>query len=359
MNKKPKVSIIMPTYNVEKYFRQCLESVINQTLADIEIIPVDDGSPDNCGKIMDEYAAKDSRIKPIHQQNGGYGKAVNAGIAAATGEYVGIVETDDWCEPEMFEKLYTKAKELDADVCKCGFYKYNSQESPNRRDFLWKDDIQNFEIFPKDKAFKINEHPKLFLIHASIWTNLYKKEFLNKHGIKVNGTQGASYQDFPFMAEVFCKAEKIAVLPEYLYHWRVEPNQNSSTTSNGAKLLIMPDQCEEVKKIIKEANLYEEIKEEMYKHFFLANWLFYNTVDQKLRKIYFKKLHNLFKELKNDKVFTYKYFYQPEIDFIKKVIDNKYNPINWLGLRRRIVQIRWNKEERYVKILGKIVLRGK
>ena len=117
----PKVSIVMPTYKVEKYFRQCLESVINQTLTDIEIIPVDDGSPDNCGKIMDEYAAKDSRIKPIHQENGGYGKAVNAGIEAATGEYIGIVETDDWIEPDMYEKLYNQAVKLDADVCKCGF----------------------------------------------------------------------------------------------------------------------------------------------------------------------------------------------------------------------------------------------
>ena len=120
----PKVSIILPTYNVEKYFRQCLESVINQTLVDIEIIPVDDGSPDNCGKIMDEYAQKDSRIKPIHQQNGGYGKAVNAGINAATGEYIGIIETDDWCNPDMFEKLYNQAKRMNADICKADFNYY-------------------------------------------------------------------------------------------------------------------------------------------------------------------------------------------------------------------------------------------
>ena len=100
-----KVSIVMPAYNVEKYLRQCMDSIVNQTLKDIEIIPVDDGSPDKCGKIMDEYAAADSRIKPIHQSNGGYGKAVNAGINAATGEYIGIVETDDWAEPDMFEKL--------------------------------------------------------------------------------------------------------------------------------------------------------------------------------------------------------------------------------------------------------------
>ena len=115
---QPKISIVMPTYNVEKYFRQCLDSIINQTLFDIEIIPVDDGSPDNCGAIMDEYAAKDSRIKPIHQKNGGYGKAVNAGINIATGEYIGILESDDFTKTTMLEDLYNIAEKNSAEVVK-------------------------------------------------------------------------------------------------------------------------------------------------------------------------------------------------------------------------------------------------
>ena len=153
MENRPKVSIVMPTYNVEKYFRQCMESVINQTLTDIEIIPVDDGSPDNCGAIMDEYAAKDSRIKPIHQQNGGYGKAVNAGINAATGEYIGIVETDDWCDPKMFEKLYTQAKKLDADVCKCDFRYYYGNDK-------FRDCKAICTIAPEGEVFTIKENPE-------------------------------------------------------------------------------------------------------------------------------------------------------------------------------------------------------
>ena len=92
----------MPTYNVEKYFRQCIESVINRTLKEIEIIPVDDRSPDNCGKIMYEYAEKDKRIKPIHKENGCYGSAVNLGIEKATGEYIAILETDDRVEPNAY-----------------------------------------------------------------------------------------------------------------------------------------------------------------------------------------------------------------------------------------------------------------
>ena len=94
----PKVSVIIPVYNVEKYLRQCLDSVINQTLKDIEIICVDDGSTDNCPNILDEYAAKDARIKIIHKKNEGYGKAMNVGISHASGEYIGIVEPDDYID---------------------------------------------------------------------------------------------------------------------------------------------------------------------------------------------------------------------------------------------------------------------
>ena len=162
----------MPTYNVERYFRQCIESVINQTLEDIEIIPVDDGSPDNCGKIMDEYAAKDKRIKPIHQENGGYGKAVNAGIEAATGEYIGIVETDDYIEADMYEKLYNQAKKFDADVCKCGFFEYDSTKPECEQNVIWKTPVQNIESFVSDKPFKITEDPRLLIFHASIWSNI-------------------------------------------------------------------------------------------------------------------------------------------------------------------------------------------
>lgn len=349
-----KVSIIMPTYNVEKYFRQCLESVINQTLKDIEIIPVDDGSPDNCGKIMDEYAQNDPRIKPIHQQNGGYGKAVNAGIAAATGEYIGIVETDDWCNPEMFEKLYTKAKEFDADVCKCGFYKYNSFEKDAKQNKPWKHRFENIEEFPTDKAFKITEYPMLARIHASIWSNIYKKDFLKENNIQLNETGLASYQDFPFMIEVMCKANKIAIIPEYHYHWRVEPNQSSSTRRSDEKLMIMAYQCEQVKKIVKDLGLYNDLKEPLYSHFYSANMTFFNTIRQEFKKEYFEKIRNLFIELKEDKEFEYKYFTPKERKIVKHILNNRfYRALSLKYIRRQLLSIRWNSSEKRIVLFGK------
>ena len=118
------ISVIMPTYKVEEYFQQCIESVLNQTLKDIEIIPVDDGSPDKCGEIMDYYAEKDHRVKPIHQKNGGYGKAVNSGFDKASGKYVAIVETDDFIEPNMLEVLYKAAEKHQAMLLRRGLKNY-------------------------------------------------------------------------------------------------------------------------------------------------------------------------------------------------------------------------------------------
>lgn len=353
-----KVSIIMPTYNVEKYFRQCIESVINQTLTDIEIIPVDDGSPDNCGAIMDEYAGKDSRIKPIHQKNGGYGKAVNAGIEVATGEYIGIVETDDYIEPDMYEKLYIQAKKFNADVCKSSFYRYNSFADKEIQNLKWQDEIQNIEEYPNDRSFTISEYPRLFMFHASIWSNIYNTDFLRKNNIKINGTRSASYQDFPFMAEVMCKANRIAVVHDYLYHWRVEPSQNSSTNQNGKRLLIMPDQCEEVKKIVKEQNLYDVLKETMYKHFLLANWAFYHAIKFEYQREYFYKLKHLFSEIEKDPTFQWKYFYEGDISFIKKILKGYYYLTAFKNIRRRIIQIRFNQKEKYIKIFGKVIGKG-
>ena len=119
---KPKVSVIIPVYNVEKYLAKCIESVINQTLTEIEIICVDDGSTDLCPKILDEYASKDKRIKVIHKENEGYGKTMNIGLDLAQGEYIGLVESDDYILPNMYEILYKKAKENDLDLIKSNFY---------------------------------------------------------------------------------------------------------------------------------------------------------------------------------------------------------------------------------------------
>ena len=117
------ISVIVPVYKVEKYLRKCVDSILAQTYTNLEIILVDDGSPDNCGKICDEYAAKDSRIKVIHQQNGGLSAARNAGLDIATGDFIGFVDSDDYIAPEMYERLLSSLQMVNAEISVCNFQK--------------------------------------------------------------------------------------------------------------------------------------------------------------------------------------------------------------------------------------------
>ena len=124
-----KVSIIVPIYNVEKYLDRCMQSLLGQTLKDIEIIMVDDGSPDGCPALCDEYVRRDARVKVIHKQNAGLGYARNAGLDVATGEYVAFVDSDDYVDLEMYEKLYVTAIRTGSDVVYCGFNRYYSENN--------------------------------------------------------------------------------------------------------------------------------------------------------------------------------------------------------------------------------------
>ena len=134
-NTMPKVSIIVPVYNVEKYLNRCIQSLLNQTLKDIEIIMVDDGSPDRCPQMCDNYAKKDNRIKVIHKQNAGLGYARNSGLEIATGEYIAFVDSDDFVNSQMYETLYNNAVSTKADVVYSGFRKeFNKNRFLNVRE---------------------------------------------------------------------------------------------------------------------------------------------------------------------------------------------------------------------------------
>ena len=172
----PKVSIIIPCYNVERYVRECVQSVLNQSLRDIEVIIVNDGSTDGMGEILREFANKDKRIILITQENGGYGVAVNNGIAKASGEYIGIVESDDFINPTMYEKLYAKAKDTDAEVVKCNFFFSYSKSVEKNHTFNPK--FQDLNLAP-DGAFNPREEfQQIFFFHASVWANLYESKFI-------------------------------------------------------------------------------------------------------------------------------------------------------------------------------------
>ncbi len=221
----PKVSVIIPVYNEEKYLQECLNSVINQTLKDIEIICVNDGSTDGSKEIIDKYAAKDARIKVVNKGNSGYGNSMNRGIEAATGEYIGVVESDDHIMEYMYEKLYSMTENGTVDVVKGNFWdcfdepdgsvtKVENRERANMPDV--------------ERVFTIREYPYLLWGHPSIWSAIYRREFLNQNEIRFEEVKGAGWVDNPFFFDTLCCAKKIRWTKEPFYCYRKNPESSSS-----------------------------------------------------------------------------------------------------------------------------------
>jgi glycosyltransferase involved in cell wall biosynthesis len=220
--RKPKVSIIIPVYNVSKYLRRCLDSVVNQTLKDIEIIIINDCSPDPLDdEICKEYAKKDSRIKYIkHKKNLGLGGARNTGIKNATAKYIGSVDSDDWVDKDMFEKLYNAAIDGDWDVVICGFKFVNQKgKTISSRDFRNNKDIINTKS--KD-IFKIS--------NPAFWNKLWRKSLYTKNNIYF--PNHLYFQDLATTPRIFYYANKIAYLDitPYNYLW-TRKDSVSLTTS--------------------------------------------------------------------------------------------------------------------------------
>lgn len=218
----PCVSIILPCYNVELYLRNALDSALNQTLTNIEIIPVDDGSPDNCADIIREYAEIDSRVKPVFKQNGGYGTAVNAGLNIAKGEYIAIFEPDDYVSEDYYYVLYNEAKKDDLDVCGVNAYcEVRDFEPPRLIQTPWIDN-PDFLSFADINSYFANSG-------AGITLKIYKNSFLKNNKIYLNESIRA-YHDVPFIAEVLDKASKCRIIVGTGYFYRKD--NPLSTTKN-------------------------------------------------------------------------------------------------------------------------------
>ena len=214
-----KVSVIMPALNVAKYIRQCMESVINQTLKDIEIIVIDAGSSDGTLEILKEFEAKDSRVKLINSEKRSYGYQMNKGISIAQGEYIGIVETDDVIELDMYETLYKKTYDMKPDYVKGsakGFF-----ELPGGVEF-------KYSILPCIE-FKVNknlteimvvpkEDPQLFWDDNFLWYGIYRADFLKK--VFFHETPGAAFQDIGALFQIISSANSGIYIKKSVYNYR-------------------------------------------------------------------------------------------------------------------------------------------
>lgn len=227
-----KVSVVVPIYNVETYLEQCLDSILNQTLKEIEIICVDDGSTDKSGAILDAYAEKDSRIIVHHKQNTGYGNTMNVGFSLATGEYIGIVESDDFIAPHMYETLYETAKQHDLEIVKSErFSIYDSRDGSMHT-------TKDVQLAPMQAYGQILDMQSAsfstrirYEVMKSIWCAIYRTDYIRENEILFHETKGASYQDTGFNFITMMTANRLMVIPDHLYYYR-RNNLNSSSNSD-------------------------------------------------------------------------------------------------------------------------------
>ncbi|ESU32048.1 hypothetical protein G3A_13005 [Bacillus sp. 17376] len=202
----PKISIIVPVYKVEKYLHKCIDSILAQTFTDFELILIDDGSPDNCGRICDEYARKDSRVSVIHKENGGQASARNMGIDLAKGEFIGFVDSDDWIEPDMYELLYKICTENDCDISNISSIIYFK----NR---IQKNGFHSLIVQSRPEAMKAMLMGELY--DEVVWTKLIKRTLLEDIRFPV----GIVYEDTAFTYKVIHKSKKVCSIGAPKYHY--------------------------------------------------------------------------------------------------------------------------------------------
>lgn len=234
----PKISLVIPCFNVEKYVRQCVESAQAQTLSDIEIICVNDGSTDGTLAVLQDLAAADPRIKILDKPNEGYGKTMNRGFDMATGEYIGILESDDFIDADMLADHYEAAKANDAEVVKSNFFFYWS--TPEERD-------EFSGLIPPEMCGKVMaplDDERLFHVKPTIWSAIYRADFIRGNNIRFNETPGASYQDASFNFQVWAYATRVVLLERAYLHYR-QDNEASSVNSPGKVYCV----CDEYEKI--------------------------------------------------------------------------------------------------------------
>ena len=215
----PKLSIIVPVYKVEQYINKCVESILNQTFQDFELILVDDGSPDKCGKICDEFALKDDRIRVIHKENGGQSSARNRGLDIATGELIGFVDSDDDIEPDMYQQMVSFLDAEKLDIVCCDTYLVRGERKKVRL------------LYPEDKVFTKNDGVCENLkghIDNAVWNKVYKREIFSD----LRFTEGIVFEDVRLIYQLFNKASRVGYISRPLYYYYKRKNSTIAQAFN-------------------------------------------------------------------------------------------------------------------------------
>ena len=255
--KEPKISVIVPVYNVEKYLPKCLDSILCQTFSNIEIICVNDGSTDNSRKILEEYKNKDSRIIIVDKKNGGLSSARNAGMKVAKGEFFSFIDSDDWIDASMLEKLYKNITSLDTDISICAVHQFDeaNQKIDDSNPYYT---LEYFDSSFDNKSFSYKEtKPFIMDVCVMAWNKLYRRSLIDK--CQAEFPDGLIFEDGPFFFTIFFKTQKVSIVREFLYHYRVN-RLGSIIQKAGKKFLHIIDVAEIMYNKIKDLPDFDDIK---------------------------------------------------------------------------------------------------
>lgn len=310
------ISIIVPMYNVEKYLKACIESIINQTYSKIEIILVDDGSPDNCGKICDEYKEKDDRIKVIHKKNGGLSDARNAGIDIATGEYIAFVDSDDYIDKKYIEVLYHLCIKHNVLLSECDYKNVEKDDEIHINQNIKENIYTGKEMCERLYSDKL-------IRTVVVWNKLYKKELFNKLRFpkgKINEDEFTTYK-------IFYNIDNIATTEQKLYYYRYSPDSIMNKKFNKKRLDVLEALEERIEffKTKNEKELYDltlkKYANMLIKYYKLCKK---NIDDSKCSKLIIKKFRQNYKEIiklekinRKSKIKYCIFFYFPSLLLLK------------------------------------------
>ena len=259
MSDNPKISIILPVYNAQRYLRACLKGIINQTFKDIEIICVNDGSTDGSGAILEEFAADDKRIKIVAQKNQGAAIARNIGISRARGEYLSFLDADDIAKPRLIEKLYNQALATDADVVLCGSVLI---ESVSASELVYTYCPPKVDLLPK-KIFSYKDIPdSIFqVISPTAWDKLFRKNFILKNDLFFQNLP--SCNDVAFMYLAALKAKRISYTDEILYSYRYM-TESSISSRRGELAENILKAMQNIKNELIKDDIFYEVEKSFY-----------------------------------------------------------------------------------------------
>ena len=320
-----KVSVIIPVYNVESYLEECLESVINQTLDDIEIICIDDGSTDKSPSILKKYQKNDSRIKSISQSNHGQGYARKIGLNHALGDFVFFLDADDYILPNTFEKLYENAINNGSDLVIFKFARFKDGEPINYSmpGFDFDNVFKNVDF----NDFTFDYHKvKRYVLNASFapWTKLYKKKFLNSYD-DFFFSENIRFEDVPLHVQVMLRA-KMSFCPLFLYNYRLSNDSSSMHNLDNDVAMDIFKIIDFVEKFLKSNNYFIEFESEFNKFKFVQIMQyvlksktneFFNEAKYRLKDLEFNFPHDLFNKLQYDELYNASNF----IDFQDNLLE--------------------------------------